>query len=121
LRRFNDFIWLHDQLSFVYPGAIIPPLPEKQTVGRFTPEFVECRRRSLEKFISRVTKHTDLRNSSSLNSFLQADDAAFGQVKETSKAEREKASGSLTTWFESKVNAMTTTNSQVVIFYCKLW
>lgn len=113
LRRFNDFVWVHDQLNFSHPGAIVPPLPEKQTVGRFTPEFVECRRRALEKFLSRVTKHSVLRDSSCLASFLHDDDAKFAQTKETFRLERERASGSLSSWFETKVNALTTTNSQV--------
>lgn len=112
LRRFNDFSWLHDQLNFSHPGAIVPPLPEKQAVGRFTPEFIECRRRGLEKFMSRVTKHLVLKHSKCLNAFLQTDDAQFAQAKEQFRLEREKANGSLSSWFESKVNALTSTNSQ---------
>ena len=71
--------------------------------------------------MSRVTKHADLRNSSCLNSFLQVDDATFSQVKEQCKQDREKASGSLSTWFENKVNAMTTTNTQVFIYFQLKW
>jgi sorting nexin-1/2 len=112
LRRFNDFVWLHDQLNFSHPGAIVPPLPEKQAVGRFTPEFVECRRRALEKFMARITKHTVLKNSRCLNAFLQTDDAQFLQAKEQFRLEREKAAGSLTSWLENKVNALTSSNSQ---------
>ena len=112
LRRFNDFVWLHDQLNFSHPGAIVPPLPEKQTVGRFTPEFVECRRRALEKFMARITKHTVLKNSRCLNAFLQTDDSQFLQAKEQFRLEREKAAGSLTSWFENKVNSLTSSNSQ---------
>lgn len=112
LRRFNDFVWLHDQLNFSHPGAIVPPLPEKQAVGRFTPEFVECRRRALEKFMARITKHTVLKNSRCLNAFLQTDDAQFLQAKEQFRLEREKAAGSLTSWFENKVNSLTSSNSQ---------
>lgn len=113
LRRFNDFVWLHDQLNFSHPGAIVPPLPEKQAVGRFTPEFVECRRRALEKFMARVTKHAVLKDSRCLNAFLQTDDAQFAQAKEQFRLEREKAAGSLTSWLENKVNALTSSNSQV--------
>eukprot|EP00602_Paraphysomonas_sp_CaronLab_P003556 CAMPEP_0185028212 /NCGR_PEP_ID=MMETSP1103-20130426/13844_1 /TAXON_ID=36769 /ORGANISM="Paraphysomonas bandaiensis, Strain Caron Lab Isolate" /LENGTH=449 /DNA_ID=CAMNT_0027562561 /DNA_START=1 /DNA_END=1350 /DNA_ORIENTATION=+ len=112
LRRFSDFVWLHDQLNFSYPGAIVPPLPEKQAVGRFSTEFVECRRRALEKFMSRVTKHTTLKDAECLQAFLQADDVAFSQSKEEFRLEREKVSGTLASWFETKVNALTATNSQ---------
>jgi hypothetical protein len=46
-RRYSDFDWLYNELTKEFPGAIIPPLPEKQTVGRFSSEFIESRRRSL--------------------------------------------------------------------------
>lgn len=41
--RYSDFVWLHGQLELEVPGAIVPPLPEKAVVGRFTPEFIEAR------------------------------------------------------------------------------
>ena len=45
IRRYSDFVWLTTMLHNEYPGAILPPLPEKQAVSRFSPEFVEGRRR----------------------------------------------------------------------------
>ena len=30
-RRFRDFDWLHTQLCLKFPGAIVPPLPEKHS------------------------------------------------------------------------------------------
>jgi sorting nexin-1/2 len=33
IRRYNDFVWLHQQLEKEYPGLIIPHLPEKLVVG----------------------------------------------------------------------------------------
>ena len=33
IRRYNDFVWLHQQLEKEYPGLIIPHLPEKLAVG----------------------------------------------------------------------------------------
>ena len=32
-RRFRDFDWLHGQLCLKFPGAIVPPLPEKQATS----------------------------------------------------------------------------------------
>lgn len=117
LRRFNDFVWLHDQLNFSHPGAIVPPLPEKQAVGRFTPEFVECRRRGLEKFMLRVTKHSILKHSKCFHAFIQSDDAQFTQAKEQFRLEREKAAGSISSWLETKVNALTSSNTQVIYIF----
>jgi sorting nexin-1/2 len=99
---------LHDELKRHYPGSIIPPLPDKQTVGRFTPEFIESRRRGIEKFMSRVTAHSVLKNAACLVSFLQLDDAGFGQYKTQCKQERSAASGSVTDWFGDKINTMST-------------
>lgn len=54
IRRYSDFEWLHNRLVFEFPGCIIPPLPEKNALGRFGPEFVEQRRRYLEKFLNSI-------------------------------------------------------------------
>lgn len=45
LRRYSDFVWLYERLHKERAGAIVPHLPEKQAVGKFSPEFVEERRR----------------------------------------------------------------------------
>eukprot|EP00519_Triparma_laevis_P015372 CAMPEP_0182491636 /NCGR_PEP_ID=MMETSP1321-20130603/986_1 /TAXON_ID=91990 /ORGANISM="Bolidomonas sp., Strain RCC1657" /LENGTH=310 /DNA_ID=CAMNT_0024693923 /DNA_START=217 /DNA_END=1146 /DNA_ORIENTATION=- len=82
-----------------YPGAIVPPLPEKQAVSRFSPEFVESRRRSLSKFLSRVSSHSELVESSSLASFLSADDVAFTVRKSQPQAGEVKSSTSVMKWF----------------------
>jgi hypothetical protein len=45
LRRYSDFVWLYERLHKERAGSIVPHLPEKQAVGKFSPEFVEERRR----------------------------------------------------------------------------
>lgn len=107
-RRYSDFEWLHDQLSFFYPASITPPLPEKQTVGRFTPEFIESRRRGIEKFMGRVCKHPVLKDAAVLATFLQSNDAAFVQCKAQYKQDRAAASGSVSGWFGDKMNTIQT-------------
>lgn len=113
LRRYSDFVWLNEQLNFFYPGTIVPPLPEKQSVGRFTPEFVESRRRGIEKFMSRVTKHEILKVTPVLATFLQADDAAFALCKEQYKQDRAAASGGMANWLESKLSALSSSSANV--------
>jgi hypothetical protein len=44
VRRYNDFLWLHEQLTYHFPGAIVAPLPEKNVVRRFSQEFIEASR-----------------------------------------------------------------------------
>lgn len=81
IRRYNDFRWMHSQLVEHYPGCIVPPLPEKLVVGRFSPEFVETRRRNLEKFLQRVSQHPDLGYANAFRTFLQADDTVLQNEK----------------------------------------
>ena len=81
LRRYSDFLWLYEKLHTERAGSIVPPLPEKQPVGRFNPAFVEARRRELERFLRRVAIHPELQDSTSLDTFLRADDVTFSAAK----------------------------------------
>lgn len=81
LRRYSDFLWLYEKLQDERAGAIIPPLPEKKPTGRFNPQFVEDRRRSLERFLRRVTVHPELQGCSCVDNFLRADDVTFQATK----------------------------------------
>lgn len=81
LRRYSDFLWLYEKLQMERAGAIVPPLPEKQPVGRFNPAFVEIRRRELERFLRRAAVHPELQGCASLDAFLQADDLTFQAAK----------------------------------------
>ncbi|KNC47304.1 uncharacterized protein AMSG_03739 [Thecamonas trahens ATCC 50062] len=70
IRRYRDFLWLHDQLQATQPGIIVPPLPEKVALGRFHVDFIEHRRRELERFLVRLTRHAHIKTSSVLARFL---------------------------------------------------
>jgi len=87
LRRYSDFLWLYERLHKEKAGSIVPPLPEKQAVSRFSPEFVEDRRRLLEKFLRRVILHPELWEANCLLTFLRADDVTFQHAKNVSKTE----------------------------------
>jgi len=106
IRRYSDFTWLSSELARQFPGAIIPALPEKQTLGGLVPEFVEQRRRSLEKFMHRVAEHPELGSSSQLITFLQADDARFSSAKTTAAAAKPTMSDRTSGWVQSTVNSM---------------
>lgn len=106
VRRYSDFLWLHEELARSFPGVIIPPLPGKHVVGRlkepFFPEkkrveeekhFLAERKRSLEKFLKRISKHHLLRDNSSFKAFLEVDnEAEFNELKEATRASK-KAKG----------------------------
>jgi len=91
LRRYSDFFWLYDRLHKERAGAILPPLPEKQAVARFSEVFVEDRRINLERFIRRVVVHPELGDAQCLQTFLKADDSTFHAAK-NSKGEDALAS-----------------------------
>lgn len=93
-RRYNDFAWLSTELSREFPGVIVPPLPEKQALGRFSNEFVEARRRALEKFLERVASHHELGTSASFAAFLQqSDEAQLKEYMNTLKMQSKSGSG----------------------------
>jgi len=81
LRRYSDFFWLYEHLHLERAGAVVPPVPEKQPVGRFSPSFVEDRRANLERFLRRVAVHPELCDAMCLNTFLMADDVTFHAAK----------------------------------------
>ncbi len=81
LRRYSDFLWLYERLHKEKPGAIVPPLPEKQAVARFSASFIEDRRMKLEQFLRRVAVHPELYDAPSLDTFLRADDVTFHAAK----------------------------------------
>ena len=85
-RRYNDFLWLHDILAEDYPYAVIPPMPEKNTMNRFEIDFVESRRASLQSFLREISTDPLLKESKRLRTFLTADDDKFAEEKEDTKS-----------------------------------
>lgn len=81
LRRYSDFFWLYVRLHKERAGSIVPPIPEKQAVSRFSTTFVEERRVQLQKFIRRVAVHPELYDAQCLDTFLRADDVTFHAAK----------------------------------------
>ncbi|MGH0177934.1 UNVERIFIED_CONTAM: hypothetical protein FKN15_076351, partial [Acipenser sinensis] len=77
-RRYQDFDWLRNKLEDTQPTHIIPPLPEKfvvkGVVDRFSEEFVETRRKALDKFLKRIADHPVLSFNDNLNVFLSVKD-----------------------------------------------
>ncbi|XP_042188579.1 sorting nexin-30 isoform X2 [Callorhinchus milii] len=77
-RRYQDFDWLRNKLEESQPTHLIPPLPEKfvvkGVVDRFSEEFVETRRKALDKFLKRIADHPVLSFNDHFNIFLTAKD-----------------------------------------------
>lgn len=100
LRRFSDFLGLHDILvrDYLRYGRIIPPAPQKNLIGSTkvkmgnaapnqpSPtdsmtastagiglEWVENRRAALERFLNRTAQHPVLRQDVSFINFLESE------------------------------------------------
>lgn len=90
VRRFSDFLGLHDKLTGKYlrNGRIIPPAPEKSVIGTTkikmsgdknqeqnssSTEFIERRRAALERYLNRTVAHPLLSTDPDFREFLEAD------------------------------------------------
>lgn len=90
LRRFSDFLGIHDLLvnKYMRMGRIIPPAPSKNIIGstkvKMSPqqtepgtpinqEWVEIRRAALERFVHRTAQHPVLRVDLDFINFLESD------------------------------------------------
>lgn len=87
MRRFSDFLGLHDKLTEKYlkVGRIIPPAPEKSVIGNAKMkmgqaeqatngnEFIERRRSSLERYLRRTCQHPVLLVDPDFREFLESD------------------------------------------------
>ncbi|KDQ31050.1 hypothetical protein PLEOSDRAFT_1036500 [Pleurotus ostreatus PC15] len=76
-RRFQDFVFLRENLVKDFPACVIPPLPDKHrleylTGDRFSPEFMERRRSELNRFLQRVSRHPTLQRSALVRAFLES-------------------------------------------------
>jgi len=107
VRRYSDFLWLHDRLAEEFIDVIIPPVPEKVIINKTATEIVEYRRRELEKFLKRVLRHERLNKSQYLKTFLSANDtemsASRGVKHIRPKIEEEKSFFSSSLSFFSSV------------------
>ena len=106
VRRFSDFVWLHQHLTKDFPGLLIPPVPEKLVMGRFGPEFVESRRRALEKFVNRVGAHPELRVSDKFKTFLESASDGLAVMKEAVKAQEGGAKSRFMGWASTAYNTV---------------
>lgn len=84
-RRFSDFLALHEKLveKYLKNGRIIPPAPGKAIMSTTKlkmssqpdqeQDFVEKRRKALERYLTRTASHPVLRDDPDFREFLEAD------------------------------------------------
>lgn len=69
LRRYNDFLALHELLLLRFPYRLVPRLPPKKMMGA-NKEFIEHRRKSLRRFLNLVARHPVLTEDKIVKFFL---------------------------------------------------
>lgn len=77
-RRYNDFLWLRTNLTSTYQALWVPPLPPKKAIGRFNEEFVESRRKDLERYLTRLEAIPAFSKSQAFQMFLSRPESTFG-------------------------------------------
>ena len=65
------------KLRMEFPGAIVPPCPEKNQMAKRSADFIETRRQALEVFINKICGHRDLKHAELLQTFLEADESTW--------------------------------------------
>lgn len=110
VRRYSDFVWIHSHLNALYPGVVVPPLPEKLLVGRFSPEFIESRRRALQLFLHRCCLHPELQHCHHLSTFLEASDDELQRFRKDPRHAAPNAQrGALFQWLDDTVTTISST------------
>ncbi|KAJ6621160.1 hypothetical protein B0H10DRAFT_2019047 [Mycena sp. CBHHK59/15] len=76
-RRFQDFVFLRENLVRDFPACVVPALPDKHrleyiTGDRFSPEFMERRRLDLDRFLQRLARHPTLQRSTLVRAFFES-------------------------------------------------
>ncbi|XP_071960510.1 sorting nexin-8-like isoform X2 [Antedon mediterranea] len=69
MRRYNDFIALHEVLLQRFPYRMVPTPPPKKMM-RVTREFIESRRRALRRFLTMICRHPVFHESAITKFFM---------------------------------------------------
>ena len=96
-RRFNDWLFLREQLNEARPGTILPPMPSRDPLkGKLAPEdFMEERRQGLQAFLAGVAQHSRLARLPVLQQFLEATDAQWAAAHDEAAARAAPGGGGL--------------------------
>ena len=108
IRRFRQFQWLSEEFLLKYPFAIIPTLSDKQAkmIGLGSDEFIEKRRRSLEKYLTRIADHPVLGQSTSFQIFLQGTDEKLNEAIAATNASKSSMTDKAKNWLHGTKNSL---------------
>ncbi|KAJ7070845.1 nexin sorting protein [Mycena amicta] len=109
-RRFQDFVFLRDNLARDFPACVIPPLPDKHrleyiTGDRFSPEFMERRRMDLHRFLQRLARHPTLQRSTLVRAFFESTEWHVHMHQHTAHPPSEPSPGIIDNISDTLLNA----------------
>jgi len=107
IRRYGDFEWLQAALEEEFKDVLIPPIPSKDALGRFTKGVVQYRRREFNRFLKRVVQHPKLSASKHVHAFLNFTEAEFAKHVTPEKTATEKTSTFFSSVFEATSSLIT--------------
>jgi hypothetical protein len=99
VRRFSDFVWLHECLCERYPGRFVPALPDKFPVQSLVHKvqqnspFLSERCRALHRFMNRLARHPFLSRSKEFTSFLQVPQSELSLERQQQEEQKVAAAG----------------------------
>lgn len=95
IRRYSDFVWLHERLCISFPDIILPVLPPKgslSAVKKHSAEFLAARLVALNDYMAALQTHPRIVSySMDLAVFLQASQDALDAAKEWTAAMMKQA------------------------------
>lgn len=73
-RSFQQIAWLHEQLATNFPDLLLPPLPDPPLTSQIEDQdFVERKRRQVERFLAKLGMRLEFYESPSFVHFLSDD------------------------------------------------
>lgn len=89
-RRYSDFFSLREEMKKLYPGYLIPPMPEKKVPGTIDNSFIQERKAGLQFFLNEIMVHPLLRNYQLVIDFLSLPEKDWeGKMKTIGKSNLE--------------------------------
>jgi sorting nexin-7/30 len=84
-RTYSDFEWLYTELFDIFPGVIIPSLPQRTVLAKLnilslTGTIRAQRHMGLEEFLRKVLSHSKLKNLEIVDKFFTQNDQDFRRL-----------------------------------------
>lgn len=110
-RRYSEFESFRKILKLVHPTLVIPPIPEKNSIGDYAtkpttakedPILIDKRKRMLQNFLNRVVSHPVLKRFHGFHLFISSEKNWMDIVSLLGYSALLKTRDNLSTYFDKK-------------------